>query len=151
MSRRYWRGLYRTQNGGTPPSEWSTDAWEALLLFGAPRFNEPHLLPTVAPGRVGGTSGLPGRAATKKRMREAIADPTSEPCGKPTEGNNSGSGTPCTPIGSTGTPSSDFTGGEFSDGEIAAFHGTMKVVHANIEEQLAILKEFAARERERLG
>ena len=148
---RYWRDLHPTKNVGAPSGEWTTDAWETFLLLGAPGFNEPHLIPTVAPGRVGGTSGPPARAATKKRMRLAAAEKTPDGADKPVEGNDSGSGTPCTPMGSAGTPSLNLGSSEFSDGETAAIQGAMKAVQAGIQEQLDILKEFAARERERIS
>ena len=39
---KYWRDLNPSKPGGQPPGEWTSDAWEAFLVLGAPGFDEPH-------------------------------------------------------------------------------------------------------------
>ena len=148
---RYWRDLNPSKEGGQPPGEWTTDAWETFLLLGAPGYNEPHLLPTMAAGR-GGTSGAPNRRATKQRAREAAMDKAAKrrsvtPAVVDLTGAAQDSTGFFTP--STGTPDSGVEQHE-DGGDLAAFHGTMKAVQEGIQQQTAILKEFAASERERL-
>ena len=153
---RYWKELNPTKNTNAPLGEWTTDAWEAFMLLGAPGFNEPHLLPIASGGRAG-TSGLPSRAATKRRAKESAQQRAAkQPCGAALDGgdagglsdvnNGSGSAPFSTPKSSVGTPSS----GPPPDFDSAAFHGTMLAVQSEIVEQTHILKEIAASEREKL-
>lgn len=155
---RHWRDLNPSKPGGQPPSEWTSDAWETFLLLGAPGYNEPHLLPIMAAGR-GGTSGPPNRAATKQRAREAAQEKAAKRRSvtpavvELPAGTQPGSGDDFEIVGnrtpSVGTPESSLF--DIGDGgELAAFHGTMRAVKEGIEQQTAILKEFAASERKRL-
>lgn len=123
-------------------------------MLGAPGFNEPHLLPTMAAGR-GGTTGPPNRMATKQRARQAAKEGAAKRrsvtpavqvfTAGPQESSVLNCGTP-----SDGTPGSvegdDAAGGA----ALEAFHGTMRAVEAGIHQQTAILKEFAESEREKL-